>query len=229
MIRKIGFALIWLGFVLYAFTLAPPAQPDTLDLIVKLSTGQWDGLNPLIVTLFNLMGIWPMIYACLVLIDGVGQKILAWPFVAVSFGVGAFAILPYFALRDRNPTFTATKSKLLSLLDSPWTGRLLTIGALGLLSYGLLNGNLSDNWSDFLYQWKTSQFIHVMSLDFCMLSIIFAPLLADDMAKRDFQNAAIFWIAVLVPLLGILLYLSVRPSLEPNTVAGLEQARNLLQ
>ena len=224
MIRKIGFALIWLGFSLYAFTLAPPAQPDTLDLIVKLSTGQWDGINPIIVSLFNLMGIWPMIYACLVLIDGVGQKVLAWPFVAASFGVGAFAILPYLALRDRNPTFTTTKSRLLSLLDSPWTGRLLAVGAIALLSYALLNGNLNANWSDFLYQWKTSQFIHVMSLDFCVLSVIFAPLLADDMTKRGFQNATFFWIAVLVPLLGLLLYLSVRPSLEPNTVTELEQA-----
>ena len=216
MIRKVGFALIWLGFSVYAFTLAPPPQPDTFDLIVNLSTGQWDGINPLVVALFNLMGVWPMIYACLVLIDGAGRKLLAWPFVAASFGVGAFAVLPYLALRDRNPDFTARKSKLIAVLDSPWTGRLLSVGALALLSYGLLNGNLGDHWQDFVYQWKTSQFIHVMSLDFCMLCVIFAPLLADDMAKRDFQNAAVFWTAVLVPLLGILFYLSVRPPLSEN-------------
>lgn len=215
--RKIGFALIWLGFSVYAFTFAPPAPPDTFDLIVRLSTGQWDGINPLIVALFNLMGVWPMIYACLMLIDGAGQKLLAWPFVAASFGVGAFAVLPYLALRDRNPTFESAKSKLLSLLDSAWTGRVLFVGAIALLSYGLFNGNLGDNWSDFVYQWKTSQFIHVMSLDFCMLCVIFAPLLADDMAKRDFQNAGVFWTAVLVPLLGILFYLSVRPPLESAT------------
>ncbi len=222
-IRKIGFALIWLGFSVYAFTLAPPTQPDTFDLIVNLSTGKWEGINPLIVALFNLMGVWPMIYACLILIDGVGQKVPAWPFVAASFGVGAFAILPYMALRDRNTTFTPPQSKLLSLLESPWTGRLLLLGALTLLGYGLLNGNLSDNWHDFVYQWKTGQFIHVMSLDFCMLCVIFAPLLADDMAKRNFQNPAIFWTAVLVPLLGILIYLSVRPAME-NRTAAVEQA-----
>ena len=223
MIRKIGFALIWLGFSVYAFTLAPPTQPDTLDLIINLSTGKWEGINPLIVTLFNLMGVWPMIYACLILIDGVGQKIAAWPFVTASFGVGAFAILPYMALRNRNTSFTPPQSKLLSLLESPWTGRLLFLSALALLSYGLFNGDLVANWRDFVYQWKTSQFIHVMSLDFCMLSVIFAPLLADDMAKRNFQNPAIFWTAVLVPLLGILGYLSVRPAME-NRAATVEQA-----
>ena len=221
-IRKIGFALIWLGFSLYAFTGAPPAQPNTLDLITDLSTGNWDGINPLVVSLFNLMGIWPMIYACLILPDGAEQKLPAWPFMTASFGVGAFAILPYLALRDRKTTFTADKSKLLRVIDSPWTGRLLFLGAIALLSYGLFNGNSAANWSDFVYQWKTSQFIHVMSLDFCMLCVIFAPLLADDMAKRNFQNAGIFWLAVLVPLVGILVYLSVRPPLENVSAATLE-------
>ena len=134
MIRKIGFALIWLGFSVYAFTMAPPAQPDTFDLIVNLSTGNWEGINPLIVSLFNLMGVWPTIYACLVLIDGAGQKVLAWPFVVASFGVGAFAILPYMALRDRNTSFEGSKSRLLAVLDSVWTGRVLLLGAIALLN-----------------------------------------------------------------------------------------------
>ncbi len=207
---KIGFALLWLGFSLYAFALAPPAQPDTLDLIVRLSSGQWDGINPTIVALFNLMGIWPMVYACLALIDGAGQKISAWPFVAVSFAVGAFALLPYLALREPNPTFEGPKTRLLSLVDSRWTGRVLALGSVVLLGYGLLNGD----WSDFAQQWQTSQFIHVMSLDFCMLSAVVSPLVRNDMAKRNFHNPTLFWVAALIPLLGVVLYLSVRPSLN---------------
>ena len=210
---KIAFALLWLSFVFYAFTLAPPQQPDTLALITQLSTGQWEGINPLIVTLFNLMGIWPMVYACLALIDGCGQKIPAWPFVSLSFGTGAFALLPYLALRGHNSTFTSSKSFLLSVLDSPWTGRLLTLGTLLLLGYGTLNGNLSANWQDFVAQWQTSRFIHVMSLDFCLLCAIVAPLLKSDMAKRDLHSPALFWTATLIPLFGILFYLSIRPPL----------------
>lgn len=226
MVRKISFALLWLGFSLYAFTLAPPSQPDTLDLIIKLSSGQWDNINPLIVALFNLMGIWPMIYAAMALIDGAGQKLLAWPFVALSFGVGAFAILPYLALREDNPTFNTPRSLLLKVVDSPWTGRFLMLGTLALLSYGMLNGDLAANWRDFIQQWHTSRFINVMSLDFCMLCAVVSPLLKDDMAKRDLWQTSfgsvLFWIGTLVPLLGVLFYLSVRPSLkdsgkEPNT------------
>ncbi|HEY9608224.1 MAG TPA: DUF2834 domain-containing protein, partial [Allocoleopsis sp.] len=99
MTRKLGFGLLWLSIVIYAFFLAPPNQPDTFELIKNLSTGNWGGINPLIISLFNIMGIWPMIYGCLMFIDGRDQKIPAWPFAAGSFGVGAFALLPYLALR----------------------------------------------------------------------------------------------------------------------------------
>ncbi len=217
------FGLLWLAFSLYAFVFAPDevSSSATLDLIIRLSSGQWQGINPLIVTLFNLMGIWPMIYACLALIDGAGQKIPAWPFVSASFGVGAFALLPYLALRQHNPTFTAAKSRLVKVLDSPWTGRSLLLATLALLSYGLSQGDLSANWYDFTAQWQTSRFIHVMSLDFCILCAVVAPLLRDDMAKRQMNgpmngptsSATLFWVGTLVPLLGILLYLSVRSPL----------------
>ncbi|MGC1308830.1 MAG: DUF2834 domain-containing protein [Phormidesmis sp.] len=213
-VTKIGFALLWVGFSLYAFALAPPSQPDTFNTIVQLSSGQWNNINPLIVTLFNLMGIWPMIYACLALLDGPGQKVPAWPFVSFSFGVGAFALLPYLALRDPNPTFATAKTAVLKLVDSPWLGRLLTLGSLVLIGYGVLNGNLAANWADFAQQWQTSRFIHVMSLDFCLLCALVSPLLKDDMAKRNLRNPTLFWVATLIPLFGILFYLSVRPPLE---------------
>ncbi|MEL6605260.1 MAG: DUF2834 domain-containing protein [Cyanobacteria bacterium J06614_10] len=209
MFRKLGFALLWLGFVLYAFLLAPPAQPDTLELIANLSSGQWSDINPAIVALFNLMGIWPMIYACLALIDGQGKDLPAWPFVAGSFAVGAFALLPYLALRESNTQFEGEKSKLIALVDSPWTGRAIALGSITLITYGLINGD----WADFAQQWQTSQFIHVMSLDFCMLCAIVGPLIKADMAKRALHQPALFWVATLIPLLGAALYLSIRPPL----------------
>ena len=215
MIRKLGFALLWLGFSVYAFVFAPPAVPDTFDAILQLSTGQWAQINPAVVALFNLMGIWPMVYACLMLIDGVEQKIPAWPFVMASFAVGAFAVLPYLTLRE--PSFAldeagfagGEKSKLLRVVDAVWSGRAIALGSVVLLSYGILNGD----WGDFAQQWQTNQFIHVMSLDFCMLCAIVSALVKDDMAKREMESPVLFWIAALVPLLGVAFYLSVRTPL----------------
>jgi hypothetical protein len=57
-----------------------------------------------------------------------------------------------------------------------------------------------------------------MSLDFCMLCLLFPALLADDMARRGMQNVAVFWAVTLVPLFGPLAYLCTRkPLAETNT------------
>ncbi|TFI55462.1 DUF2834 domain-containing protein [Mastigocladus laminosus UU774] len=207
---KITFGLLWLGLIAYAFLLAPPNQPDTFELIKNLSTGRWQGINPLVVALFNLMGIWPLVYSAVLFVDGKGQKIPAWPFAAASFGVGAFALLPYLALREPNTQFSGEKNILIKFLDSRWTGIILTIGAAILVGYGIGQGD----WSDFVHQWQTSRFINVMICDFCLLCVLFPTLLRDDMTRRrGWKSSGIFWLFALIPLFGSLLYLCIRPSL----------------
>lgn len=207
---QIALWLLWAGFLLYAFLFAPPDQPHTFSLIKDLSTGNWDGINPAVVALFNIMGVLPMLYACVLFLDGRGQKVPAWPFASFSFGVGAFAILPYLALRRSNPTFIGQKTWLLKLLDSRITGGFVAIGAIGLLVYGITAGD----WSDFAQQWQTSRFIHVMSLDFCLLCLLFPVLLPDDMTRRGLTDRRIFWAVALIPLLGPLAYIALRPPIR---------------
>lgn len=216
MVRKIAFGVLWLGFTAYAFLLAPPDQPDTFELIKNLSFGQWQGINPVIIALFYIMGIWPLIYSAVILIDGRGQKIPAWLFATASFAVGAFAILPYLALREPNQQFLGKKNVWIKLLDSRFTGIALTIGAIILVGYGLKLGD----WGNFVQQWQTNRFIHVMSLDFCLLSLLFPALLGDDLARRGGKNSQFFWLIALIPLFGPLIYLCVRPPL-PEAAAEL--------
>ncbi|TVP63000.1 MAG: DUF2834 domain-containing protein [Nodularia sp. (in: Bacteria)] len=222
MLRKIFFGLLWLGFLTYAFLLAPPDQPDTFELIKNLSVGQWQGINPLVIALFNLMGIWPVIYSAVLFIDGRGQKIPAWSFATASFAVGAFALLPYLALREPNQEFLGKKNLWLKLLDSRLTGLILTIGAAILVRYAL-----QGDWANFVQQWQTNRFIHVMSLDFCLLSLLFPALLGDDLARRGVKNSQFFWLIALIPLFGPLIYLCVRPQLpeaEVETVSSQQQS-----
>ncbi|PSN79516.1 DUF2834 domain-containing protein [filamentous cyanobacterium CCP4] len=214
--NRLFFWGLWLGFILYAFILAPPDRPDTADLILRLSTGDWAGINPIVIALFNAMGIWPMVYAALALVDGAGQKLRAWPFVVVSFAVGAFALLPYLALRQPNPSFDGSKSPLLRLLESRWLGAVLAAGAIALAAFALLNGN----WPDFWQQWQTGRFIHVMSLDFCALWLLFPVLLKDDMARRGLSQPWITAAGLALPLVGACLYLTLRPPLAE--VSGTE-------
>ncbi len=105
-LRKVALSILWVVSLVYAFGFAPPNQPDTFDLIVRLSTAQIAGINPLIVALFNIMGVWPLIYSSLLLLDGRMQKVWAWPFWVASFAAGAFGLLPYLILREPNAAFT---------------------------------------------------------------------------------------------------------------------------
>jgi hypothetical protein len=217
MLRKLVFGSLWLGFITYAFFLAPPNQPDTAELIKNLSTGQFAGINPLVVALFNLMGVLPLIYWCFLFLDGRGQRVRAWIFGVASLGVGAFALLPYLALRQPNPSFSGKKTWVLKLFDSRLTGVVLAIATLGLLGYGITQGD----WVDFLNQWHTNRFIHVMSLDFCLLNLLIPALLLDDMARRGWgDRRTIFWAVSLVPLLGVLTYLILRPPVQPATTSS---------
>lgn len=210
MLRKIALWVLWIGFVIYAFGFSPPQQPDTFALIQNLSTGNWQGINPLVIALFNIMGVLPLLYSCFLYSDGRMQKIPAWLFGTASFGVGAFALLPYLALREANPTFTGAKTLWLKIWDSRITGGILALGAIALLLYGFTQGD----WRDFVAQWQTSRFIHVMSLDFCCLCLLFPTLLSDDMARRGLTDRRLFWLVSLIPLFGTLAYVVWRPPLQ---------------
>ncbi|MBN8561878.1 MAG: DUF2834 domain-containing protein [Leptolyngbya sp. UWPOB_LEPTO1] len=220
MSKKILLTLVWIGFVSYAFTLAPPQQPDTFDLIANLSTGKIAGVNPLIVALFNIMGVLPMAYSCITFLDGRSQKIPAWLFTLVSFGTGAFALLPYLIFRQPSPTFQGQKNWLLKILDSRITGSAIALSGIGLFLYGVMNGD----WSNFVQQWQTSRFIHVMSLDFCLLCALFPILLQDDMKRRGLTDSQVFKILSFVPFFGALIYLALRPpTIEQSTPVPSEQ------
>lgn len=221
MLKKVVLASIWLGFSIYAFNFAPPQQPDTFTLITDLATGSWTEINPLIIALFNIMGILPAIYACILLVDGRGQKIMAAPFVALSFGVGIFALLPYFVLRQPNPAWNGEKNWLLKIVDSRWTGIILAVSTLALLVLGVTQGN----WTDFVRQWQTSRFINVMSLDYCLLCLFFPVVIKDDLARRGIYDQKIFWTISLIPLLGTLVYLCLRPPLPSGDERGVTQEK----
>ena len=219
MVRKIGFGLLWLGFSLYAFVLAPEDQVNSLDLIQQLTVMNWEGINPLVIALFNLMGIWPMIYGCVLFADGREQKLPAWPFASLSFAFGAFALLPYLALRQApQPELAGEINRNLRFWDSRGLAIGLFGGAIALLAFGLIKGD----WADFIQLWHTSRFIHIMSLDFCLLSLLFPDLLIADMPRRGLSTQGpLFWGTVFVPLLGPLAYLCLRPSLNsaPKNIA----------
>ncbi|WP_309236462.1 DUF2834 domain-containing protein [Microcoleus sp. FACHB-672] len=220
MARKIVLFSIWIAFTSYTISLAPLDQPDTWPLVQKLLTLQWADINAIIVSIFWFMGIWPMIFACLMFADGKMQKKRAWPSWVASNGMGIIGMTPYLLLRESNQEFDGKKDKLLRSLDQRSTGIALLFTTLGLFAYAFIAGN----WGDYVQQFQTRAFVHLISLDFCLMCLIFpiTSLFDDDMARRGLKDARIFWAVALVPLFGPLIYLCLRPPL-PEVEIGRQQ------
>ncbi|MBE9208022.1 hypothetical protein IQ244_16115 [Nostoc sp. LEGE 06077] len=204
--------LIWVGFITYIVFFAPPLHlEETLTLLKNIVTLNLSQINPIIVSLFSLVGIWLMIYSALLFIDGRMQHIPFWPFILASVVSGVLGLLPYLALREPNQEFSGQKDAFLHFLDSRIFGIILSFSTMVILAYGLLG-----NWADFVQQFQGDRFINGMSLAFCLFCLLFPTVLGDDMARRCWHNPAIFWAVSLLPLVGSLVYLSLRPSLRTN-------------
>ena len=90
--------LVWIAFIAYALLLAPGQSPGSDPIFKELITLQ--SKEPWLLTVFSWLGIFPAVYACMLLRTSVkerGGRVPAWPFVILSFGLGAFALLPYYA------------------------------------------------------------------------------------------------------------------------------------
>ncbi len=231
MIRKIVFGSMWLLLVGYgvAFGIyginasAGEAFQQDLDLIINMSILEWEGINPILIAIFFIMGIFPLLYGAFILFDSKQQPVSPVPFFATSFGLGAFALLPYFVLRQRDTNWDNHKSLLLKALDSRLVAIISSTSIFAFIIWGAVNGN----WSDFIEQWHTSQFVHVMTIDFCTLSILLPfAILKDDMDRRGVENQKLFWSIALIPLFGSLIYWCVRPQLSPSRDL-LEQEKEL--
>jgi hypothetical protein len=207
--RKLTLWLIWAGFIAYILFLSPPLHlEETLKLLKNILTLNWTDINPIILSLFSLVGIWLLIYSGILFIDGRMQWISFWPFALASIASGVIGLLPYLALREPNQEFSGQKDAFLKLLDSRFYGIVLSVTTIVLLVYGF-----SGNWADFVQQFLGDRFIHGMSLAFCLFCLLFPTVLGDDMARRNLNNRQLFWFAALVPLIGSLVYLCLRPPL----------------
>ncbi|MDZ8086766.1 MAG: hypothetical protein RMY16_14590 [Nostoc sp. DedQUE12b] len=216
MTPKLALWLLWTGFIAYILLLAPPLHLDeTLTLLKNIFTFQWAAINPIILSLFSLVGIWLLIYSSLLFIDGRMQLIPFWPFAVASVGSGVIGLLPYLALRKPNQQFSGQKDVFLSLLDSRFYGIVLTFSTVVVLVYGFAFGD----WGDYVQQFQNDRFINGMSLAFCLFYLLFPTVVGDDMARRRFPDTQVFLAVVFVPLLGSLAYLCLRPPLVLSSIS----------
>ncbi|XP_077237627.1 uncharacterized protein LOC143879241 [Tasmannia lanceolata] len=220
----------WAAILYYVFMLTPNQTPSRdmyfLEKLLNLKGDDGFRMNEVLVSLWYIMGLWPLVYSMLLLPSGRSSEgnIPVWPFLILSCFGGAYALIPYFVLW-RPPPPPIDEAELgrrpLNFLESKITSGILIAAGLGTITYaGLANG---DVWKEFFQYFRESKFIHVTCLDFSLLSA-FAPFwVYNDMTARKWTDKGSWLLPLsLIPFLGPALYLVLRPPLaaQPASLAS---------
>ncbi|XP_020996545.1 uncharacterized protein LOC107485638 [Arachis duranensis] len=217
---------LWAGLIYYVFFLTPNQTPSRdmyfLQKLLNLKGDDGFRMNEVLVSLWYIMGLWPLAYSMLLLPTGRSSKskVPVWPFLLLSCFGGAYALLPYFILW--NPPAppveeTELKSWPLIFLESKVTAVISLAAGACIIIYACLAG--ADTWTEFFQYFRESKFIHITSIDFTLLST-FAPFwVYNDMTTRKWFDKGSWLLPIsLIPFLGPGLYLLLRPSLSTMAI-----------
>ncbi len=207
--RKVLLLLAWGVVSGYVIFFAPPDRGTTMQLIQDALFLRTDRVDPAVIAVFNLLGVVPGLYACLLIADGAGRKLPAWPFVIGSCCVGAFALLPYLALREDDGLMKGDVQGAVRFFDSRLVGLFLFASASSLLFMLLFRGSLDAYLNLF---WR-EPLVHVMTLDLVVLCVVFPSVLGADMERRNMRDRRLFWLTALLPIVGPATYVALRKPL----------------
>lgn len=152
------------------------------------------------------LGVWPWVYTCVLLVDGQDQPFNGGLAILLSNVFGGFVLLPYFALRRSSNMTKVKQNFLVRVFESKTVSILLMVTTIGFLLFATIFGDFRL----FLHEFHTNRFVHIMSIDFFIVSWLFPFLVTDDLKRRktisrdDFQHH--FYLCF-IPLIGPLIYL----------------------
>lgn len=209
LLRRLALSVLLAADVLYAVYLAPKGDPPG-NLFVKLALGQGPARNPAVWGVFQLLGVVPLLYWALLFPDRRGQRVWAWPFALGMMAFGAFSLLPYLILRR---DYAQAVPGRRNLAVRWFGGRPFAVFAAAALAVLLLVIAFAGSFADYVFWFRHSNFVNVMTVDLLVLTLLFPALLRDDMARRGMSDdGTLGRIALGVPLLGPAYYLVRRPA-----------------
>lgn len=172
-VLRVAAIVAWVALALETWLIAPPA-PDTGALVVDLFL--FRGPDPLITAAFQMMGVWPLLYARILLRGTRSQRVTPWLFVVASFFIGAFAVLPALALRRYGAPTASDPGWLRKFTESDRVGQVLAGIGFVLLGWGVIAGDVDVA----LRWWREHGFVHTFGLDFLTLSLAYPALIGAE-------------------------------------------------
>ena len=206
--KKTFLLAVWILGWIHVFWFSPDDGIATKDFIVAVMQVNTELVDPLVFMVFNLLGVWPIVMVAMLVQDNQG-RLKAWPFAFSSMVLGNSALYLYLFFRREQQGYVPPKTLLVRFAESKITAVVLLVSTIGLMLYGFSQGSLAA----YAKAWKVNYIVNVMTIDFFLFAIAFAAVLADDMRRRNMKIDSVFWLYVLVPVLGAVTYLTVRPPL----------------
>jgi len=200
-ISRVLLLVVWLAFIVYALFFAPGAGGGEDPWLRPLLTLQAD--EPSLLAMFSLLGLFPMAFACMLLRHD-DRAVPAWPFVILSFGLGVFALLPYYILTSNTHAGSHDlrhPQGLRKATESPITHGILFTVTLLVMGWGLLLGDFGVYREAF----GTSMLVNVMTLDFLLLTLLSVYAIYTGSRRRSLPQAMA--LLGLIPILGLLIYI----------------------
>ncbi|MBN8208791.1 hypothetical protein JI666_08530 [Bacillus sp. NTK071] len=185
--KRILLFIIWLGFIFYSVFIAPSGNGNYLSDLITMNDP-----DPGLLAMFSLLGVWPAVFAILLLRSDRGS-VPAWPFVLGSFVLGAFSLLPYFILNRKVERANRIPVKLQRFLSSNALAVILMLVTIFLMGYGIMGREPGVYETAFL----ESNFVHVMTIDFVVLTFLSILALRD----RDQVTGLYGFIPIIGPLI----------------------------
>ncbi len=211
--KKILLATVWVLGWIHVFWFSPDDGSSTKDFIVAVMQNNTGLVDPMVFMVFNLLGVWPMVMVAMLVQDNQG-RLKAWPFAFSSMVLGNSALYLYLFFRREQQGYVPQKTLLVRFAESKILAVVLLISTIGLLLYGFSRGSFAE----YVKAWQVNYFVNVMTIDFFLFAIAFAAVLADDMRRRNMKIGGLFWLYALIPVLGAVTYLAVRPALAEHQV-----------
>ena len=165
-------------------------------------------VEPWAYTVFVLFGMWSVLLAALILLDGWYQRLPAWPFALAMMILGPSMVFLYQIFRQADGQPWRPRTRLENLARFKWLGMGIVLITLAGLWDGQA-GDLNRLWQQF----RTDYFTHAMLVDE-MLFLLLTPILVHQDCCRQQRNPAWVWAALLLPIIGASAYLMTR-SAEP--------------
>ncbi|WP_025724751.1 hypothetical protein [Acholeplasma granularum] len=145
-------------------------------------------VDPLILAVFNLLGMFPLTFLLFAITTNKLNKV-DFIFLFLGFVLGGFAVAPYFIYK-KNPKYR-------NIRVFKYTSFILMFTTIIIIIFGLILGNFQVYLNAFL----NDSFIHIMTIDFIFM-IFISPLILKPVSR--------YYLLGFMPIVGIYLNLALK-------------------